>query len=436
MARSAFHESVISCAHGMALLERLAPGPERDTLTQGLLLQELAVRIMTTGYASEATTLTAARLRDSMQERGAPTGVLPVAVLTVGRFDYVRGDFEGATACGRHGLVLAPSPDHPLALLAHTLLCCVAYQCGDYRQSVAHAEHVAAHYDVQRHGRMALDATDDPFVVTRNYGGGSLVALGLLDQARACLRTAVSTAESLAIPFCVAFAHMSGSWSYLACQDVASARRALDVTEALAGQHGFGYLVAQAATLRAWVDLLDGRARDSDGWQALLARFDAGLEAIDATGIVVGRPVLQAGQAVAAYHAGDAARAFGLLEAAIGDATNAGAWNDVMAPRITKGDLHAGRREWQAALSEYEAVVALASRLGATLYQLIATARVVRLSRATRRLPGVDRQAALTRLAEVLGGLTEGFDLPLVHEAQSLLAAAPDPAPASPRVRL
>ena len=367
-----------------------------------------------------------------------PVQLAFLELLSLGRFDYVRGHLDAAAATGRRCVAVAPAPDHPLALGGHTLLCCVRRQRGEFRDAVGHAEEVARHYDARVHGRLALDMTDDPFIVTRTYAGDSLAALGQVEEARAHFRAASDAAVTLGIPFCAAFAPMSSTYGHLMLQDVDAARQALDTVDALSTQHGFAYLLGNAWSLRGWLETLEGCTRDRTRQERLelVARFETGLQAYEANGIVIGRAVLQAWFALAVHQSGDTERALRIVDEAIRLAEGMGAFGDAMPPHLIRGDLCAASGRLDDALASYERVLTLAQRSAARLFELMAATRLVRLSRtAALDASRLNSSAASARLAAICDWFTEGVDILPLRDARALLASSPSASARRPRTR-
>jgi hypothetical protein len=176
--------------------------------------------------------------------------------------------------------------DHP-ALLALGHFCAGA-------SSLHRGDLDAAHHHFAM-GRRQLDGDVErvTFAVTAShlavdlpmYGAVAHAASGAADLASAWSDEAISIAATIDQPFSLALANAMGAWTHALVEDPVAARVKAIAALEVSVEHRFDELASIGRLVQGWAD---ARIGAPDG-QA--AQIEAAVEALEASGVVVGRPV-------------------------------------------------------------------------------------------------------------------------------------------------
>jgi predicted ATPase len=267
-------------------------------------------------------------------------------------------------------------------------------------------EHLA-----QAHGLLdrAPPALLDPGVPTLVFEGMVARHLGFADAARAFVAEAVSRARSLGRAYELCFALGIGGMTIASLGDERRVAEHAEALAPLASEHGFPVFQGMAAVLRGW--LLAERGELEQG-AALLREGDA---LALATGTRVNEASYRIWLAEAQMHAGALTEA----EATLDELLASGAGSLAYEPELLglRADLLARQDAGSAAVeAAYREALETARRMDLRLGGVSVATKLGRLLLAQGR-----GSEARELVAPLYAWFTEGFDVPALVEARSLL---------------
>lgn len=196
LARSAVIEALSDLDHGMALLEALPVGEQRDRSELGLQLLRLAALRASQGVAAAATGAASERaveLARALFDEGA----LITALNGLYAYHMVRGQCAAALAPARQLLSVArTNADPTIEMISHRALGAVAFHVGDPVTARAHLQRALAMYDHKRHASLAHAQGIDHKVMAGNFLALTLFVLGEEGAAQTLQEELIAHAEA------------------------------------------------------------------------------------------------------------------------------------------------------------------------------------------------------------------------------------------------
>lgn len=267
----------------IALLSELPENLERKQQEIELLICLGAALTAVKGYGAAEVEQTYLRSRELCRELGDPPGLFPV-LRGLAAFYVGRAKYETARELGEQLLALAVrSGEDAHSLEAHLSLGATYYFVGDFGAAVAHLDQVIARYNPARHHIHAGLYGQDPRVLALGFKAVALWFLGHPAQAMEADRLALACSQELGHRFSCALAFCMSAYLHLLRREVREVERQAEATLALAGEHGFAYLAAEALIYRGWALTEDGRMEEG------IVLMREGLTAFEATGAVAGK---------------------------------------------------------------------------------------------------------------------------------------------------
>jgi predicted ATPase len=423
LARSAAPEAAAQLAKSLEALRTLPDGPERcrrEAELQVLLGQAL---IGAKGFGAPETGRAYARACQLCRKLGDVPELFP-ALYGRSVHHLVRGELAVAHEVARELLRSAEDRgDAAARVTGHRMVGAALCQLGRLAESRDHLEAALTLYDPARDRTSALVYAIDSRVVCLSWLSLVLVVLGYPEQALAQNGEALAYARELAhsSTTAVALAPMSCVLHQL-LRDRRNAREQAEAAIALAREQGLPHYLAAGTIVRGWTLADAGRAEEG------IAEICRGLADYGATGAEMWSPYFRGLLAEVQGRAGRASVGLDLASEAVDQAER-------MAAHWIEADLHRLRGELLLALPEAERsaaeacflrALAVAREQGARLWELRAATSFARLWRDQGR-SGEAREP----LARAYGWFTEGFELPDLREAKTLLDELASVAPGS-----
>ena len=225
--RSANVESIAHGQKGLALVEQLPGGEERDRLELGLQIMLGAAWISMRGSAAPEVVTTYSRSRELCHALGDMTQVFP-ATWGLWMASHYSGQIKRSRGLARELLDLAGAQSDPaLALQAHHANWTTMLSTAELTTCRLHAEQGIELYDINKHrSHAAVFGGHDPGVCARNHASQTAWFLGYPEQAVERARDGKALAEELAHFYSLALSFTFTSWlhQYRREPDLARAR--------------------------------------------------------------------------------------------------------------------------------------------------------------------------------------------------------------------
>ena len=330
--RFASRETAALARRGIALLDHLPAGADRDRHEVALRTAHGHALMATEGYGAPDALETFSRAR-ALCGRIGDDEQLGAVLSGLWGFHLIRAELDVARKLAAQMLELAERSGDAVAL-AHA--CWATGVTAVNRGELARAdEHLCAGAPgLGPDDRLAYLAAfgHDAEVVCMAFGAWALWLLGHADRALATAREAVELARSLAHPQSEAFALFFAAFVDQLRGDVAAARAHAGETVAVAREHGLPQWLAFGTILGGWAVAVGGEA------EAGVEQIREGLAAYRATGAEVSVPHFRALLAEALGAAGCRQEALDEIDAALRDVERTG-------ERYYEAELHRQRGE-------------------------------------------------------------------------------------------
>jgi predicted ATPase len=336
------------------------------------------------------------------------------------RFELTRGEPQGARALAERLLRLTQAQPNALLLpVAHLALGSTLFHLGEPAAARAHVEQGPRAYDRHHQEALILQYGEDIGILCLHYARLALQVLGYPDQALAHSQEALALAEALSHPFILAHELDLSAFFYLLRRDGRTAQARAEAAIALVSEHGFSPLWGAHGTLvRGWALAEHGQAEEGT------AHMHHALDVLQTLGFHLRRPYNLGLLAEALGKAGRAQEGLGVLAEALATGRRTGGrWYDAELHRL-QGELTSQQSESgvpsRQAEPEAEAcflkAIETARQQGAKLFELRAVMSLGHL-----RMRQGRQVEARSKLAEIYGWFTEGFDTQDLQEARALL---------------
>jgi predicted ATPase len=412
VARSAMQEAIGQLKKALALLPRLAHGPERDRLELGLQTTLGTAFSAAKGYAAREAGGALVRARE-LAVALDDTAQLISILGSVSTHHLNRAEFQLAYGAASDLLRLAEGQNHAVGQArAHNCMGVSLLAGGKIARAPAHFEKATTLYDPLALATTAPLFGQDPHVTARAYLPLNLALLGHLQQAREQRVRALEQARRLGHPVILAHTLALAARFMQVVGDDEELAADTDALFALASEQGFALFRAVALAHRG--ALLARAARPDEG----IALLEQGIAAYRETDAVRELPFLLASVAEAHRGAGRREESRRLLDEALGLARETdGCWCEAELHRL-KGMVLASDREGREAEAErcFEGAITVARQQDARFWELRAATGLARLWRDQGRVT-----EAHDLLAPVYAAFTEGFAFPDLVEAKALL---------------
>ena len=256
--RLAPREAVDLLESGVAMLDRLSAGAERDARELALLTLLGPALLATRSWADEHATTVLVRTRELAQRIGDPEQI-ERSTHKLATFHEVRGAYSEAEALLQEVLDGPSGTLAPTALVdTHELMACTLFHQAEFRRSLDNAERGIEVSDGAHVNPFNASMGDSADVACHCWAGLSLWFLGRPDEALGRAEMAIAIARGAAHVHAEATAH-----AYAAA--VAQLRNEPVRTRTLAGdaithgvRAGFSYRTAFGLVLHGWATAVEG----------------------------------------------------------------------------------------------------------------------------------------------------------------------------------
>ena len=410
--RNAFTEAA---AHFRAALHELARSPGARTRTIDELQAQIALGAALSqlqGFAAPEVGAVYARAL-ALSDR---IGDVPERFVVLGgleAFYSIRGDLTTGSPLARQLLRLGEeSGDSAVLIEGHHAMGCNRLRATELEAARAHLEHGIALYDRERPPDAHQFSGHDPKVCCLGHLGRVLWLGGCPDQARSRAEEAVDWARGLSHPPTLALALTHAAWVHVLRRDHRRADELACSALALAAEFGLSYWTGIASVQRGWALAELGRGSEA------VELLQEGIRRYCATGAGT-HEVTHRALAVQGY-----ARV-GRMDDALHELCEAHDAMERHQERYFEAELHRLRGELLVQRERngtaeaerwFRSAIAVARRQHARSLELRAATSLSRLLRRHRRYA-----ESRDVLSGVFGRFTEGFDLPDLRDAATLL---------------
>jgi predicted ATPase/class 3 adenylate cyclase len=405
-ARGWYHGAVALTNDLLGLLARTAPAADRAeveiTLRLSLARGLLAIR----GYTGEVEDLYREALA-LVEESGALPRRLPV-LRSLASFYMARGEIDKTFVIGNQILELAEQQGDIGLQVEGDILVGPAYAfLGQPEEGLRLLDRAIANFDPQRHGRAKFRLGPNPGVAAHAIAALTRWMMGYPDQGDRHAVQALELGTQLQHPYSLAYATFHVGLLELWSERVERAQaRAAEVIE-LAGAHDYQVWNALGLVLHGVTTVRLGRHEEG------LELCERGIKQYEnLRSPPIFWPLLLALRSDAFQRAGDPSTALELLDQAIALAGPEN-WVSVVLG-VQKGKLLASLGDLEASAGLLQEAFDEGGRVGATTFQLRAATELVRLN----------GSESVERLRSTLASFAEGFDTPVLRDAQAALDEA------------
>ena len=408
LARSAMTEAVAQLRKGLDVLTGLRDSPWRRQQELQLQIALRPALAATKGYSSRDVGEAIDRARTLAEETNQPEHL---ASLLLGQWAFHTAQSQHKRAlplAEQSERIAAARNDVHAQMLARSAMGLTRCWLGEFIAARALLEACHGLGDAS-HRAVSAGHTIDPYVGNLAYLALTLAYLGDVDQARLRLNEALSEARRLQQPHLLGFVLIFATWidALLGAPEIeAHARELL----AVSNESGLSYFLGPAMTYRGWSLTVLGQAEEG------LSLLTQGRNVLRMTGTVPGTANALVMLAETDAKLGRTAEGLDCL-------TEAARIIEASDERIGEADLHRVRGDLLTASDDlsgaersYQLAVDIARRQSAKLAELRAALGLAHLWRRQNKAgAGVDL------IAPILRQFTEGFDTPVIAEANALL---------------
>ena len=412
LARSTMQEAIARLRKGLDLAAQLPRNTWRHQQELDLQIALGKALIATKGYAEKETGETFARARQLCERLQQPPQLLTVLH---GQWSHALLRADLASARRRAGELLEQGRSRNDVVW--TLTGCrfsgiTCFPLGEFAAGRDHLQRGLELFDPAQRAVYAAVTVDDAQVVMLTYLAYVLLYLGHPDQARERYRLAIAEARRLAQPYSLTHALFAGALIERTLRSPHASLEHLAELLPLSAEHGIAYFSAVGTIFRG--SCLAAIGQHQEGKQALAQ----GLAAYRATGSILYLPTF-------IMLLADACGLARQPQEGLHQLTEAAQIVEATQTRVDEAEMHRVRGELllavqdsAAAAASFQQARAVARRQGARLWELRAAMSLAELWRDQG-----ERSRARDLLAPVYGRIGEGFDTPVIKQAQALVDA-------------
>ncbi len=287
--------------------------------------------------------------------------------------------------------------------------------CGQFIRSLENLRKMVDLYDPAQHHHLAYVYGQDPGITSRAVASIVLLLQGYPQQAQCWGEEAIELAHTLVDPYGLALALGETVVVAGTSRDYERLRRISQEEFQHSSQFGYIYWVAVGQIGQGWADIETGRVEEG------LAELQRGLRTYETSSTKIMRGHTCMLIAISCGRLGRVDEGIRMLQEVLVDEQRSGEMYYSAEVYRCLGELFAQKGGHDGEAEEaYRQAIALAREQGARFWELRAAASLVRFWMA---LGDVEKAAEGRRmLAEVYAWFTEGFDLPDLVEARTLLS--------------
>lgn len=414
---SAYTETIAHFTKALDILKCLPPSPDRDRneLTFQIPLAPSLQAIY--GYAAPEVAVVYGRMKELCQRMGESPQII-YALYFLASYHWMRAEHGTAREFTKQMMSLSQKADDRVSLaVTRSLHGTLSFIMGEWPAALEHLNQMNSFYDPNEHSHLGFIYGQDPGIISLSSTASVLWCLGYQDQALEQSRKMLEAARLVNHPLSLAAALAFDSLLHLLRRDAAALEIRGKEVAALAEDKGFLFFVGIGAFKLGWVLVSRGRVEEG------LAKLHQALEIYRATGVRFTLTELHGALAEAYGIIGDFDQGQEFMSQALAEVERGGErYYEAELYRL-KGELllrKGGTGDRAALGSEAESCfrqsLAVAKRQGAKSFELRTAVSLARLL----KNQGQGREAGKL-LEDIYGRFTEGFDMPDLKEAKSLI---------------
>jgi len=410
--RSSFRQAIANLNSALELVLTLPPGQEQSTRELALQVALGSACSGVMGWGSEGREAAYRRAAELCHKLEGDRELFPV-LWNLCQLNIQRGELIAARELADQGLSLAERLQEPTFIpAAQYNLGEICQWRGELSQSLEHLEQASRLYDSQLHASLVPLYGVDLLAFLSADAAIVEYLLGKPDQSLKRARAAQEHANALSHPFSRAFVPIGLEWTLMFRRAAEEAREVAERSIAMCTEYGFTELLGWAKCFHGWSLIEQDQARDG------ITELTEGIALLDSMRDEISRTMFLGMLGEGYRKVGDSARASDLLAEALERANRTGVRFYECELHRLMGELHLKGGDADAKRAEdcFRTAVDVAVKQKAKSWELRTTTSLARLLASQGR-----RDEARSRLAEIYGWFTEGFDSPDLKDAKALL---------------
>ena len=407
--QSANVEAIRNFKQGIELIEKLPESPHREALELNLKLPLSAVLMAVQGYASPEVEIVQNRCIEICRSLGDRAPLFPV-LLANWVWLFVRGRFEDCYKRCPEVIAMAEATRGPgMMAEAHWTQVCTSFYAGDFPTTLKHAQIGWNHHEVESSIEYAKFTQQNSGPLNLSNLGLALWQLGYAQQGIAKVHEALQLSINLKHVFTQAVMEWMVAQVY---------------EFALIGDKAVEYgkrcrQIGNEQAFAMWQGMGNGiigiGLKQQGRYDEAVERLTEGISIIESTTARICMAKYKAHLADALWQNGQRSMALDKLEQAFESQKTGEYFTHAELLRF-RGDFAYDSGQQDQAELHYNESLRVAIGQGAKFYELRTTSRLCRLWEQQGK-----RQLARQKLESLLSGFTEGFEMPDLQEARTLL---------------
>jgi len=399
------------------ILKTSPSSPERDQHELSFLIPLVASQQAIHGYGAPEVSLTYERIRELCQKIAESPQII-YALYFLANFNWLRAQHSAALEFTEQMMKLAKKADDRLSLaVTHSLHGTLSFIMGEWSSALEHLGQMNAYYKPQEHSHLGFIYGQDPGIISLCSTASVLWCLGYPDQALEQSRKMLAVARQVGHPFSLAAALAMDSLFHLLRRDVGALEERGKEVAKLGEEKGFLFIVGVGRFKLGWVAARQGRVEEG------LAKLHQALELYQATGVRFTLTDLLGSLAEAYGMAGDVDQGLGFMAQALAEVERGGEryfeaelyriMGELLLKKAERNDRATMEKEAEAC---FQQSLAVARRQMAKSFELRTAISLARLFKKQGKL-----SEARKLVEDIYGWFSEGFDMPDLKEAKSLI---------------
>ncbi|WP_281023591.1 AAA family ATPase [Rhizobium leguminosarum] len=252
-------EALAHITQGLAAIESVPEGPERDRVELRLRAIEGPTLMVTRGPGSPAFGAAQARALTLLRGQDNPDNLIPV-IYNTALHAWACGRLADADATTDEIFdILEAEPSDGAFLAAHTMRGLVAWHRGDNAEALAHLSATVERYDPELHREFYTRFLKEFGVFGRFYLGLTHTVMGETEAGARLARSALDIAKLVKRPHAFGFGLLANFVTAILRDDVPTAARYSEESLEFSGRQGFPEFAAMSLVCQGWVKVRRGQ---------------------------------------------------------------------------------------------------------------------------------------------------------------------------------
>jgi predicted ATPase len=415
---SAYAETIAHFGKALDILKTFPPSSERDQQELSLEIPLAASQQAIYGYGAPEVSSTYGRIKELCQKMAGSPQII-YALYFLANYHWLRAEHDAALEFTEQMMNLSQKAGDALSLaVTHTLHGTLSFIIGKWPSALEHLEQMNVFYNPQQHSHLAFIYGQDPGLISLCSTASVLWALGYPGRAVDQSRKMLEAARQVNHPFSLAAALAFDSLFHLLRRDAAALEERGREVAALADEKGFLFFVGIGMFKLGWVAARQGRVEEG------LSKLHQALALYQATGVRFTLTELLGSLAEAYGMAGDNEKGLEFMSQALAEVERGGErYYEAELFRL-KGELllKKAEKDDDRAAMEKEAEACFRQSLDVARRQMAKSFELRTAISLGRLLKKQGKASEAKKLLEdIYGWFTEGFDMPDLKEAKSLI---------------